>query len=121
MIWTFGVCRAGGLEQGESLTGAIKREVIEETGLEINVKKLVGVYTKKDKNDVVVSFLCEAVGGGLKIGQESKELKWFFVDDLPQNFSPKQKERIDDVLTNSSEVIVKHQVCPSSKQFSQRF
>ena len=110
----------GGLEQGESLTEAVKREVIEETGLVVEIKKLIGVYTKQDKNDIVFSFLCEVVNGELKIGEESKELKWFSVSGLPENFPPKQKERIDDALLNSPEVIIKHQAGPSSRQFFQK-
>lgn len=106
----------GGLEAGEALEEAIKREALEETGLTVRVKKLVGVYTKEDKNDIVFSFLCEKVDGELTKEEESKEFKWFSMANLPANLSPKQKERIEDALLGSKEVIIKHQKGPSSRE-----
>lgn len=51
----------GGVESGESPWQAMIREVKEETGLDVEITKLVGVYTKSNKDDVVFSFECKVV------------------------------------------------------------
>ena len=43
----------GGVEAGESPWSAAKREVREETGLEVEIVKLVDVSSKPDKNEIV--------------------------------------------------------------------
>jgi ADP-ribose pyrophosphatase YjhB (NUDIX family) len=39
----------GGMEPGESAAEACEREVLEETGLGVRVKRLVGVYSRADQ------------------------------------------------------------------------
>src|SRR5437773_5294482 len=46
----------GGMEIGETVTETLIREVLEETGLEVAVDDLVGVYSKPQKREVVLSF-----------------------------------------------------------------
>lgn len=55
----------GGMEAGETVEEAMRREVREETGLEVVVEKLFGVYSKPQKNEVVLALRCRAVGGTL--------------------------------------------------------
>ena len=47
----------GTMKNGESPWDGLKREVKEETGLEVEISKLAGVYSKPDKNEVVFSFI----------------------------------------------------------------
>ena len=61
----------GGMERGETVEDAVRREVREETGLEVEVKYLVGVYSKPQKQEVVLTFSCRATGGVLTITEES--------------------------------------------------
>src|SRR5450432_1781210 len=55
----------GGMEAGETVDEALHREVLEETGLEVEIEQLVGVYSKPQKQEVVFTFRCHATGGGL--------------------------------------------------------
>jgi 8-oxo-dGTP diphosphatase len=46
----------GRVEFGESPLDALKREALEEAGLDVVVDELVGVYSKPDKDDLVLFF-----------------------------------------------------------------
>ena len=49
----------GQVEEGESLTDALRREVLEETGITVSVGALVGVYSNLKSHIVMFDFLCE--------------------------------------------------------------
>lgn len=99
----------GTLEDFESPKNAVIREVREETGLEVEVFKLLGVYNKENKNDIAFSFLCKVIGGEITLNDEADKIEYFEVDKLPPNSVPKQVERIKDALSNPGEVIFKTQ------------
>src|SRR5947209_5604810 len=67
----------GGMEVGETVDEAIVREVCEETGLEVRVEQLVGVYSKPQKQEVVLTFRCAVTGGALSETEESRECRYF--------------------------------------------
>ena len=58
----------GGMEAGETVDEAMIREVREETGLKVRVEQLVGVYSKPQKQEVVLTFRCAVIGGTLHVG-----------------------------------------------------
>jgi ADP-ribose pyrophosphatase YjhB (NUDIX family) len=51
----------GRVELGESPLDALKREVLEESGLDVVVDELVGVYSKPYKDDIVLFFRARVV------------------------------------------------------------
>lgn len=104
----------GTMENGESPWDGLKWEVKEETGLEIEISKLAGVYSKPDKNEVVFSFICQKVGGEIMLNDEADKIEFFEMDKLPPNTSPKQVERIRDAITNDGKAIFKVQTGKSS-------
>jgi len=104
----------GGLEKGESPWQGVIREVKEETGYNVRVERLAGIYFKPDKNEIVFSFECKIIGGGMTLNTEAKEIKYFLPDQLPKNTSPKQVERIKDLFENKQQPIMKIQTGQSS-------
>ena len=58
LIW---MVPGGGVEEGENSMQAAVREIKEETGLEAEVERLVGIYAKEYKDDIVFLFLCKKV------------------------------------------------------------
>ncbi|KKT00114.1 MAG: NUDIX hydrolase [Candidatus Nomurabacteria bacterium GW2011_GWF2_43_8] len=104
----------GGLEKREPPWEGVKREVKEETGFDVEVKKLVGFYSKKDQDDLALSFLCKIIGGQATLNNEADKIEYFEVDKLPLNTIPKQVERIKDALQNSDITILKIQTGKSS-------
>src|SRR6266699_1121430 len=88
----------GGMEVGETVDEAIIREVREETGLKVRVEQLVGVYSKPQKQEVVLTFRCAVIGGTLCETEESRECRYFLPSALPANTLPKHRQRIEDAL-----------------------
>ncbi len=69
---------------GEQPEETIVREVKEETGLDIKLLKILEVwtFTKKDFQLVGINFLCEQIGGELKLGEEHDSAKWYTYEEL---------------------------------------
>lgn len=94
---------AGGLEIGESVEDAAKRELFEETGLIANTMELLGVfsgdgmrytYPNGDKVSIVqIMYVCNDFSGELLAEtDETVELAWFDIDDIPEEISPPDKK-----------------------------
>lgn len=101
----------GRLDAGDTFLSAAKREAREETGLEIEIIRLVGAYTDPDVCSVypdgnraqmaVLTFLARPNGGSLiKANEETAELGWFRPDDLPANLIPTHYARIADAFAH---------------------
>ncbi|WP_376796873.1 NUDIX domain-containing protein [Thermogemmatispora sp.] len=99
----------GGMELGETVDEAVRREVREETGLEVVVERLVGVYSKPQKEEVVLTFRCRVVGGRLTTTQEARDCRYFPPQALPANTLPKHRQRIEDALLNRAEAVLRAQ------------
>jgi len=99
----------GGMEAGETVDEALLREVYEETRLEVEVGQLVGVYSKPQKQEVVLTFRCRVIGGTLQPTEETRESRYFAPGALPTNTLPKHRQRIEDALLNSPSAIIRAQ------------
>src|SRR5579884_1594159 len=99
----------GGMELGETVEEAIRREVLEETGLDVAVEYLVGVYSKPQKQEVVLTFRCRVIGGTLSATEESRECRFFPPNALPENTLPKHRQRVEDALLNQQHAIIRDQ------------
>ncbi|GCF10567.1 NUDIX domain-containing protein [Dictyobacter arantiisoli] len=105
----------GGMELGETVEEAVQREVREETGLEIEVGQLVGVYSKPQKQEIVLTFRCQITGGTLVETDESRECRYFAPDDLPRNILPKHRQRVEDALLHQEQAVVRNQLSSSEE------
>ena len=96
----------GVIEPGELPTEAAIREVKEETGLNVVIERLVGVYGKPDKpTSLVFSFLCRVTGGELDLTDESDDTRYFAINNIPPNTFPRQVERIHDALSQHAQPV----------------
>jgi len=75
----------GGLvELGEKLSDACAREMLEETGIEIQILELINVFDMIDRDEtgrvryhyVLVDFLAKPIGGAERASVEVTEMKW---------------------------------------------
>jgi ADP-ribose pyrophosphatase YjhB (NUDIX family) len=104
----------GGMDLGESITDAVVREVKEETGLDVEVKDLVGVYTDPrhvmayDDGEVRQQFsLCfttRVLGGALQTSSETSEVEFVNPSELGRlRIHPSMRKRIDRYLEGRAE------------------
>jgi ADP-ribose pyrophosphatase YjhB (NUDIX family) len=99
----------GAVEIGESIEEAAIREIKEETGLDIKVEYLIGVYSKyfteysnKDKaQSICFLFKGDVVSGNLSIdSNETFNLCYFGKDNFPPIFIQQHSDMLDDFFEN---------------------
>ncbi|HEW89828.1 MAG TPA: NUDIX domain-containing protein [Candidatus Bathyarchaeota archaeon] len=75
---------AGLVEIGETVEEATKREVFEETGIEVEVKGLLGVYDLMGAgyHYVVICFRCEPLNLNVRPGADVEDARWWEVEEL---------------------------------------
>ena len=73
----------GYVDRGEVIEKAGEREVAEETGLVVEVSKLIGVFSESGHPVVVVAYNGVIKGGSLKGGPEVSGLEFFHLNALP--------------------------------------
>ena len=99
----------GGQEIGESVAQATRREVYEETGVDIEITGLSGIYSDPrhviayDDGEVRQEFsLCfhaKPTGGQPRTSSESRQARWVSPDSLQDlNIHPSMRLRIDHAL-----------------------
>ncbi len=75
---------AGGLEYNEQPADAIVREFFEETGMKLQVERMLLAESSKEDRNISLIYLCKIAGGTFKESHEISEMKYFEVDDLPR-------------------------------------
>lgn len=85
---------AGGLEHREQPVDAIKREFLEETGMKIQVKKLLTAISAREDHHLSMIYLCKIVSGEFKESNEISEMRYFPVNELPDMMLTAEKELI---------------------------
>lgn len=88
----------GGLmEEGESITSAVVREVLEETGFLIEPGDLIVVGSRPATNDVIIVFAASIIERrSVKVNpSEIAEINFFSVDNLPDPMKPEAKKLIE--------------------------
>jgi len=69
----------GGMDEEEAPQVELRREVLEETGLEVDVREPFNVFTfRKDTGEfkVGITFLCKYLGGEVVLSDEHTDYRW---------------------------------------------
>lgn len=108
-------CLPGGsVEEGESLAAAGIREAKEESGLDVELTRLVGVYSRLGGGlpDVhAVLYTAKSVGGELQIQPgETVDVAFFPFDALPKVMLFGHQKRVSDAINNVSGVSVRQEI-----------
>jgi 8-oxo-dGTP diphosphatase len=78
----------GMVEYGEKVEDAIRREMKEETGLNVEISEMLGVYSEPGRDPrghvVSVAFVLKRVGGELRSGDDAKAIETVKIDEIPE-------------------------------------
>lgn len=100
---------SGGVDDGESLAQAAIRETKEETGLDVELTRLVGVYSRLSNMPSVhaVLFAAKPIGGEIQCQEgETIAVQWFDFDKIPSPLSAGHGRRIEDAILGVSGICV---------------
>lgn len=73
----------GHVDRGEVTEEAALREVAEETGLRVELDRLLGVYTYPENPVVLIVYLAHPIGGRMLAGPEALDIALFEPDSIP--------------------------------------
>lgn len=83
----------GGVQFGEPLIEAIKREIQEEYGIQIEIRELLGVFDhillEEKQHWISITYIASYLSGTPRINEPNKceSIGWFTIEDLPQPLS----------------------------------
>lgn len=112
-------CLPGGaVDPGETVSEACVREVLEETGLQVRVKRLIGIYSHSDQlivypdgnkvQVVALHFEVEVTAGTAGLSNEVLDFGYFSVEEMQGlEFLGRHKERVLDTYEKYSEPVIK--------------
>lgn len=99
----------GAMEIDDSLASCVRREVLEETAIAVEVMSIIGTYSDprtvvaysdgEARREFTILFHCKPVSGRLSIDDESTEGCWVSLDEVfDLQLAPSQRRRIEDVI-----------------------
>ncbi len=94
----------GNLRAGEDEFEALRREVREETGLEVGIERRVGDYVRTGfRPHVARVYVCRVQGGRLRPSRETPRVRWFPPDALPRTLFPWYRRPLAQALAGPAE------------------
>jgi ADP-ribose pyrophosphatase YjhB (NUDIX family) len=78
--WSF---PSGYVDSGETLEDAAVRETLEETGLTVRIRELLGAYSATGNPVVFIAYSARATSGRIRVGAECQDVRFFPPDALP--------------------------------------
>ena len=117
---------SSGVEAGESLAEAAIRETKEETGIDVELTRLVGVYSRLGvfglPDGHAVLYEGTPIGGELTPQPgETIDVRYFAIDEIPYDLAFAHKQRIADAINGIQIVSVRQQIkFPGRPAFSRK-
>ncbi|WP_285497791.1 NUDIX domain-containing protein [Actinomadura sp. NBRC 104425] len=98
----------GVLELDEHPHDGVIREVLEETGVRIEVERLTGVYKNMKLGVVSLAFLCRPVGGQAGPSTEASKVEWVLPTEVASMMPEARAIRVLDALSDGGPYVRIH-------------
>nr|WP_187279013.1 NUDIX domain-containing protein [Streptomyces lavendulae] len=98
----------GILELNETPEAGVAREVLEETGIHVEVDELTGVYKNLNRGIVALVFRCKPSGGTERTSSESTAVSWLTPDEVSERMSEVFAVRLLDALDGNGPHVRSH-------------
>ena len=98
----------GVLELDETIQDGLRREVREETGLDIEPDTLSGIYKNMNRGIVALVFRCKVTGGHLTTNDEVAAFRWADESIIRQLASDAYAVRVLDALRTGTAPAIRH-------------
>lgn len=98
----------GVLELDETPQEGVAREVLEETGIQVEVEQLTGVYKNIVRGIVALVFRCKPSGGEERITPEATAVEWLTPDEVKEHMGTVYAMRLLDAQTNHNPKVRNH-------------
>ena len=93
----------GYIEKGEQPEDALRRELREEAGLELESVAVMTTRTFKKPQQVEIVFVCRAAGVPDQLNYEILKAQWFSANELPASLPKDQSELIKEALDHGAQ------------------
>ncbi|WCS17773.1 NUDIX domain-containing protein [Mycobacterium marinum] len=93
----------GVLELDESLESGVQREVLEETGLQVTVERLTGVYKNLTHGIVALVYRCRPIEGEPHTTEEAREIRWMTREEVQLAMAPAFAARVLDAFADRTQ------------------
>lgn len=98
----------GVLELTEAPEAGVAREVLEETGIHVEVDELTGVYKNTTRGIVALVFRCKPSGGTERTSDESTAVDWLTPSEVKESMAEVYAIRLLDALDESGPHVRSH-------------
>lgn len=98
----------GVLEVDEPILDGLRREIAEETGLDVEVGQLTGVYKNMRRAIIALVFRCKQRGGTLALNPEVSEFRWMTRDELGCELDEAYAVRVLDAIEQRDTAVRMH-------------
>ncbi|MBT2527956.1 NUDIX domain-containing protein [Streptomyces sp. ISL-99] len=98
----------GVLELSEAPEEGVRREVLEETGIHVEVDELSGVYKNTTRGIVALVFRCKPSGGTERTSDESTAVAWLTPEEVTERMSEVYAVRLLDALDEEGPHVRSH-------------
>ena len=98
----------GVLELSETIHDGLRREVREETGLDVEPVAVTGVYKNMSCGIIALVFRCKVTGGDLTTTNEASAFRWAADTEIADLMDQAYAVRVLDALSSDHPPAVRH-------------
>src|SRR3954453_419382 len=98
----------GVLEIDETIEDGAAREVLEETGMKVEIEQLTGIYKNMKLGVVALVFRARAISGEPQTGPETRDTRWATAAEVADLVPEVYAVRVQDAMAANDQPVIRH-------------